>query len=98
MTLNCLVVHAVDETAPFQVEINASKFVLAATLGQKSRPIAFFSRTLSKIEQNHSAVEKEAAAIIETVCNCKDYLTGIHFTLITDQRSVFYMFDSKYKE
>ena len=38
---------------------------------------------------------KEAQAIIETVRHWKHYLTGKHFLLKTDQRSVAYMFDTK---
>ena len=89
---------AIDEEAPFQVETDASEFALAGTLNQNGRPVAFFSRTLSKAESKHSAVEKEAAAIIESVRKWKHYLSGNKkFTLITDQRSVAYMFDSKHK-
>ena len=91
------VVCVVDETAPFQVETDASEFALAATLSQKGRPVAFISRTLSKTEQKHSAVEKEAAAIVEAVRKWKHYLTGKHSTLITDQHSVSYMLDSKHR-
>ena len=57
----------------------------------------FFSRTLSKAEQKHSGVEKEAAAIVEAVRKWKHYLTGKHFILITNQRSISYMFDSKHR-
>ena len=89
---------AIDEEAPFQVETDASEFALAGTLNQNGRPVAFFSRTLTKAESKHSAVEKEAAAIIESVRKWKHYLSGNKkFTLITDQRSVAYMFDSKHK-
>ncbi|XP_072324752.1 uncharacterized protein [Scyliorhinus torazame] len=51
--------HAVDESAPFQVESDASDFALGATLNQAGRPIAFFSRTLQGPEISHSSVEKE---------------------------------------
>ena len=80
------------------MDTDASAFALAATLSQKDQPVAFFSRTLSKTEKKHSAVEKEAAAIAEAVRKWKHYLTGKHFTLITDQRSVSYMFDSKQRQ
>ena len=88
----------IDEEALFQVETDASEFALAGTLNQNGRPVAFFSRTLTKAESKHSAVEKEAAAIVESVRKWKHYLSGNKkFTLITDQRSVAYMFDSKHK-
>ena len=86
------VVQAVDETQPFQVETDASEFALSATLNQNGRPVAFFSRTLSGSELKHSSVEKEAAAIVEAVRKWRHYLTGKHFTLITDQKSVAYMY------
>ena len=89
------VVQAVDETQPFQVETDASEFALSATLNQNGRPVAFFSRTLNGSELKHASVEKEAAAIVEAVRKWRHYLTGKHFTLITDQKSVAYMFDTK---
>ncbi|XP_068224969.1 uncharacterized protein [Palaemon carinicauda] len=68
---------------------------IAATLTQNNRPVAFFSRTLTRSEQGHSAVEKEAYAIVEALRKWRHYLIGHHFKLITDQRSVKFMFDSK---
>jgi hypothetical protein len=91
------VVGAIDESIPFEVETDASEFAIAATLNQDGRPVAFFSRTLQGPEIRHAAVEKEAQAIIETVRHWRHYLTGHHFTLKTDQKSVSYMFDKKQK-
>ena len=76
---------AVDENPPFEVETDASEFALAGTLNQNGRPVAFFSRTLTKAELNHSAVEKKVAAIIESVRKWRHYLTGKRFELVTDQ-------------
>ena len=89
------VVMAIDETVPFIVETDASDHAIAATLNQSGRPVAFFSRTLSGSEQRHSAVEKEAYAIVEALRKWRHYLLGNHFQLITDQRSVAFMFDNK---
>ena len=86
--------HAVDESIPFQVESDASDFALAATLNQAGRPVAFFSRTLQGPELRHSSVEKEAQAIVEAVRYWRHYLAGKHFTLLTDQRSVAFMFNN----
>jgi len=86
--------HAVDESIPFQVESDASDFALAATLNQAGRPVAFFSRTLQGPEVRHSSVEKEAQAIVEAVRHWRHYLAGKRFTLLTDQRSVAFMFNN----
>ena len=58
------VVTAIDDSAPFVKETDASDHAIAATLSQNSRPVAFFSRTLSNSERRHSSVEKEAYAIV----------------------------------
>lgn len=86
------VVHNVDENLPLVVETDASDVAIAATLNQEGRPVAFFSRTLSPTERKHSAVEKEACAIVESVKKWSHYLTGRRFTLITDQQAVSFMF------
>ena len=68
---------------------------LVYTLTQKGRPVAFFARTLRSPEIRHVAVEKEAIAILESLDHWHLYLAGRRFTLITDQRSVSYMFDNQ---
>lgn len=57
--------------------------------------MALFSRNLSKSELSHLATEKEANSIIEAIRRRRYYITGKHFTLITYQKSVSYMFDKK---
>ena len=56
---------------------------------------SIFSRSLTKSELQHSSVEKEAAAIVVAVCKWNHFLAARHFKLITDQRSISFMFDGK---
>ena len=77
------VVCTIDKSKPFELETDASEFALTATLNQNSHFMPFFSRTLHAFELRHPVIEKEAAAIIETVMHWKHYLTGKHFKVIT---------------
>ena len=89
-------ISAVDESIPFTVETDASDFAIAATLSQSGRPVAFYSRTLSKCEQRLPAIEKEALAIFDSLQKWRHYLIGRRFRLVTDQKSVSYMFNQEH--
>ena len=88
------VVVAIDESKPFQVETDASDIAIAATLNQGGRPVAFYNRALKGSELTHASIEKEALAIVEAVREWRRYLCGRRFTLVTDQKSVAFMFSS----
>jgi len=68
---------------------------VSATLNQGGRPVAFMSRSLSGSELHYPVVEKEATAIIEAVRKWHHFQAGRHFTLITDKKSVSFMFDNR---
>ena len=53
------------------------------------------SKTLQVSKLKYHIIEKEAIAIVEAVRKWSHYLTRQHFTLITDQRSVAFMFFNK---
>ena len=87
--------QSVDERLPFVVECDASDRAISATLNQGGCPVAFMSRTLQGSEIHYLAFEKKATAIIEAVGKWSHFLSRQTFTLITDQRSVSHMFDSR---
>lgn len=88
-------ITTISHDSPLIVETDASDFALAATLSQDNRPVAFFSRTLSKSEKFHSAVEKEAAAIMEALRKWRVFLLGRPFKLVTDQQALSFIFNKK---
>ena len=91
------VVCAIDENEPFELETDTSDVAILGVLNQNGRPVAFYSRTQQGPELKHPPTEKEACAIIESVRHWRHLLTGKHFKLITDQKSVSLMFDQHMK-
>ena len=85
----------IDEDIPFVVECDASDVAISASLNQNGRPVAFMSKTLSTTKRRYPAVEKEALAIIEAVRKWNHLLSRQPFILITDQKSVSFMFDNR---
>jgi len=65
----------INEDIFFIVETDVSHIAVSATLNQTGRPVALYSRSLSKIDLNLSSVEKEATAIVETVRKWSHLLT-----------------------
>jgi hypothetical protein len=61
---------------PFEIYMDASSTQLGAVITQYNRPIAFFSRKLSKMQQKHSVTENELLAILETLKEFKGMLWG----------------------
>ena len=91
------VVCAIDENIPFELATDASGIAVAGVLNQKGHLVAFFSQSLHQAEHKHSAIEKEACAIIESVHHWQHHLIGHHFKLVTDQGAVSFVFKKQHK-
>jgi hypothetical protein len=71
---------------PFEIYTDASSMQLGAVIAQDNRPIAFFSRKLSKMQQKYSVTEIELLAIVETLKEFKGMLWGQDIKVYTDHK------------
>ena len=77
--------------APTFVVTDASPEGLCAILMQEQndrehKPVAYISKTLTEVERRYSQIEREALAIVLAVERFHDYLYGISFTIVTDNK------------
>ncbi len=56
-----------DFLKPFEIHMDTSSTQLGAKIAQDNRPIVFFSRKLSKMQQKYSVTEIELLAIVEAL-------------------------------
>ena len=93
--LKVAILKPIDESLPFEVECDTSDIPISAALNQSGCPVAFMSKTFQGSELKYHIIEKEAMAVVEAIWKWSHYLTRQHFTLITDLRSVAFMFSNK---
>ena len=84
-----------DFDKEFVVESDASKFgiggVLSQKIGRHYKPIAYYSKHLSKTERNYSTSERELLAIVMSVEHFKEYLYGRQFRIISDHEPLKFL-------
>ncbi len=73
---------------PFGIYTDASSMQLGGVITQDNRPIAFFSRKLSKMQQKYSVTEIELLAIVETLKEFKGMLWGQDIKVYTDHKNL----------
>eukprot|EP00804_Cyclotella_cryptica_P026364 CCRYP_007678-RA/>CCRYP_007678-RA protein AED:0.40 eAED:0.40 QI:0/0/0/1/0/0/2/0/256 len=77
-----------DYSQAFEIYIDSSKFQLGAIITQNNRPLVFFSRKLSQVQQKYSVTKQELLAILETLKEFKGMLWGQQITVYTDHKNL----------
>ena len=79
-----------DWSKPFIVHADASNKQLGAVISQNKKPIAFFSRRLSKSQRNYTTTEKELLSIVECLKTFRNILFGYEIHVYSDHRNLIY--------
>ncbi|KAK2713127.1 hypothetical protein QYM36_011729 [Artemia franciscana] len=69
-----------------ELQVDASKFGLGATILQNGKTESFASRSLNRTEQNYSQIEKELYAILFDCLHYHQYLYGQKFIVVSDHK------------
>lgn len=83
------VLQAPDPNLPFTLFTDASDRGIGAVLSQPNpkgilQPVSFFSKKLLPRQQNYATVDRECLAVVDAIRFFAVYLTGVHFTVVTD--------------
>ena len=85
-----------DFSKTFEIHTDASKRQLGSVIAQDNKPLAFFSRKLTKPQQNYTVTELELLSIVETLKEFRNILLGHKIKIYTDHKNLEY--DSKNME
>lgn len=89
-----------DYTKDFILFTDASNIAIGACLAQANddgelQPLSYFSKTLSKTQQNYSTTKKEALGLVSALKHYQYVLLGYHTTVCTDHRPLVSLFSKK---
>ena len=88
-----------DFKRSFILESDASQCGAGSVLSQERdgiiKPVAYYSRSLSKPEKNYSTIERELLSIVISVEHFRQFLYGKRFKIFTDHKPLIYCFTAK---
>ena len=75
---------------PFIVHTDASYKQVGSVISHNNKPIAFFSRKLSKLQRNYTKTEKELLAIVECLKQFRGIIFGYELNVFSDHKNMVY--------
>ena len=78
------------------IHVDASPVGISAILSQDNRVVMYASRALTDVEQRYSQTDREALAVVWACEYFNIYVSGSHFTVITDHKPLLGIWKSKH--
>jgi hypothetical protein len=75
-----------DLQQPFEIETDASNYVVGIILTQYDHPVAYHSETLSNVVCKYPTYNKEMYSIVQTCCQWRYYILGKETIIHTDHK------------
>jgi hypothetical protein len=76
---------------PFEIESDASQYVIGIVLKQGGHPIAYHSETLSEAKKNYSTYDEEFFSSVEALKQWRHYLLGKETILHTEHHPLIFI-------
>ena len=86
-----LVLALPDLQQPFEIEIDASDYVVGVVLTQHGHPMAYHSETLSDAVHKYPTYDKEMYSIVQACRQWKYYILGKETVIHTDHKPLQFM-------
>jgi hypothetical protein len=80
------VLSLLDLQQPFEIEIDASDYIVGAILTQHGHPVAYHSETLSNAVQKYPTYDKEMYSIVQACRQWKHYILGKEIVIHIDHK------------
>ena len=91
-----------DPASTFILDTDASNEGISAVLSQgidgEERPVAFFSRTLTRPQQNYCVTRREVLAVAKSIKQFHTYLYGQQFVVRTDHSALQWLLTFRHPE
>jgi hypothetical protein len=75
-----------DLQQPFEIETDASDYVVGAILTQNDYPVAYHSETLSDVVHKYPTYDKEMYSIVQACRQWRHYILGKEIVIHTDHK------------
>lgn len=83
-----------NPNVPFDIYADASDTAIAVAIFQNSKPVSFFSQTLSQSQRNYTVTQKETLALVKGLQANRNILLGRVVNIYTDHKNITFLTSS----